>query len=92
MASTPDLSGIVNLIMQNPSLIEQISALANSKTESEAPTEVTNEDVPTVNDAPAEVSASSTSMPWVSCLPSTTMWHSMSASTIVYSCRRLPIY
>ena len=62
MASTPDLSGIVNLIMQNPSLIEQISALANSKTESEAPTEVTNEDVPTVNDTPTEVSASSTSM------------------------------
>ena len=28
MQQTPDLSSIVNLIMQNPSLIEQISALA----------------------------------------------------------------
>jgi hypothetical protein len=31
MESTPDLSRIVNLIMQNPELIEQISALANSE-------------------------------------------------------------
>ena len=31
MQSTPDLSKIVNLIMQNPQLIEQISALANQE-------------------------------------------------------------
>lgn len=36
MAQTPDLSSIVNIIMQNPALIEQISALANPKTESDA--------------------------------------------------------
>ena len=29
MSDTPDLSKIVNLIMQNPSLISEISALAN---------------------------------------------------------------
>lgn len=29
MSNTPDLSKIVNLIMQNPSLIAEISALAN---------------------------------------------------------------
>ncbi len=33
MESTPDLSRIVNLIMQNPELIEQISALANNQPE-----------------------------------------------------------
>ncbi len=36
MQSTPDLSGIINLIMQNPSLIEQISALAKPKEENES--------------------------------------------------------
>ena len=30
MSDTPDLSKIVNLIMENPSLIEEISALAKS--------------------------------------------------------------
>lgn len=35
MESTPDLSRIVNLIMQNPELIEQISALTNSQPEEE---------------------------------------------------------
>ena len=48
MQSTPDLSSIVSLIMQNPALIEQISALAKQKTnESDeaqiAPTEPTSE-------------------------------------------------
>ena len=39
MNETPDLSKIVNLIMQNPSLIEQISKLANPKEEtSDTPT------------------------------------------------------
>ncbi len=38
MADTPDLSKIVSLIMQNPALIEQISALAKSEpTVEEAP-------------------------------------------------------
>lgn len=35
MESTPDLSRIVNLIMQNPELLEQISALTNSQPEEE---------------------------------------------------------
>ena len=33
MAETPDLSKIVNLIMENPALIEQISSLARSSGE-----------------------------------------------------------
>lgn len=33
MQNTPDLSGIINLIMQNPSLIAEISALAKQKAE-----------------------------------------------------------
>jgi hypothetical protein len=33
MQNTPDLSGIINLIMQNPSLIAEISALAKPKAE-----------------------------------------------------------
>ena len=43
MSATPDLSGIVNLIMQNPALIEQISALAKQMPESETGTEQTEE-------------------------------------------------
>lgn len=35
MQQTPDLSSIVNLIMQNPALIEQISALAKPKSDVE---------------------------------------------------------
>lgn len=35
MESTPDLSRIVNLIMQNPELIEQISALAKASPDEE---------------------------------------------------------
>lgn len=37
MQPTPDLSSIVSIIMQNPALIEQISALAKQKVEAEAP-------------------------------------------------------
>lgn len=37
MQDTPDLSKIVNLIMQNPSLIAEISALAKQDTESSEP-------------------------------------------------------
>ena len=47
MQSTPDLSSIVNLIMQNPALIEQISALAKQSGE--------QEDIPVENEAPEEV-------------------------------------
>lgn len=44
MQSTPDLSKIVNLIMQNPDLIQQISALADSEqTEEESELEETVE-------------------------------------------------
>ena len=51
MESTPDLSRIVNLIMQNPELIEQISALAKSDQTEEAHTEEEiKEDVETVAD------------------------------------------
>lgn len=51
MESTPDLSRIVNLIMQNPELIEQISALAKSGPEEEARTEeARGEEVETVAD------------------------------------------
>ena len=44
MKDTPDLSSIVNLIMQNPTLIEQISALAKAKSEAEEASEITNEE------------------------------------------------
>lgn len=40
MQNTPDLSGIINLIMQNPSLIAEISALANPKSDIVAETEI----------------------------------------------------
>ena len=42
MKDTPDLSSIVNLIMQNPTLIEQISSLAKSKSESEESVDVSD--------------------------------------------------
>ena len=35
MADTPDLSRIINVIMQNPALIEQIAALANVSSDTE---------------------------------------------------------
>ena len=54
MESTPDLSRIVNLIMQNPELIEQISALARSEQTDEADEahtdDVVKEDVETIAD------------------------------------------
>ena len=37
MQSTPDLSKIVSLIMQNPDLIRQISALANEESTEDEP-------------------------------------------------------
>ena len=53
MSGTPDLSGIINLIMQNPALIEQISALAKQKPEVEADIteeEPTSEQTATITD------------------------------------------
>lgn len=35
MSDTPDISKIVSMIMENPSLIAQISAMANGNTEKE---------------------------------------------------------
>ena len=43
MNDTPDLSSIINLIMQNPALIEQISSLAKAKSEPESILEATDE-------------------------------------------------
>ena len=48
MESTPDLSRIVNLIMQNPELIEQISALSKSEPRKENSEEMTQDDLETV--------------------------------------------
>ena len=62
MQSTPDLAGIVNLIMQNPALIEQIAALAKPKSD-ESPSEPTvNEKVETVDEAAINPSQASTAM------------------------------
>lgn len=47
MQDTPDLSKIVNLIMQNPSLIEQISALANQDNEEKSETQPDDNSVQT---------------------------------------------
>ena len=61
MQDTPDLSKIIGLIMQNPSLIEQISALAKSGTASESevsvepdgePETVTEPTVSAISEAP----------------------------------------
>ena len=62
MQNTPDLSGIINLIMQNPSLIAEISALAKPKAEPVAETEVTEDlsvnEEPAIEEKPAEAEAS----------------------------------
>ena len=60
MQQTPDLSSIVSLIMQNPTLIEQISALAKPKVESEVPE--ASEPEKTDGEAPVS-SAEATSVP-----------------------------
>ena len=57
MSSTPDLSAIVNLIMQNPSLIEQISALAKPKDEDVPPAVETIDDEPQVKEKPYKEAA-----------------------------------
>ena len=58
MQNTPDLSGIINLIMQNPSLIAEISALAKPKSDPSPEPEITEsaqqKEEPTVKEEPAE--------------------------------------
>jgi hypothetical protein len=46
MSDTPDLSKIVNLIMENPALIEEIRSLASTSEKIDAPAEST-ENAPT---------------------------------------------
>ena len=56
MANTPDLSKIVDLIMQNPKLIEEISALArDSETVSEDVGDTEIEETSKVSATPEEV-------------------------------------
>ena len=43
--SSPDISSIINLIMQNPDLIEQISSLAKNAKADENDTEQTQEEI-----------------------------------------------
>lgn len=55
MQDTPDISKIVGLIMQNPSLIEEIASLAkNESREAPADTSVAAEDTPVEVTASAE--------------------------------------
>lgn len=58
MADTPDISKIINIIMQNPSLIEQIASLANSS--DEAPEEKKADEA--VSAPPVSETASETSV------------------------------
>ena len=53
MADTPDLAKIVNMIMENPSLVSQISAMAkgSEETKSEDASEVHAESAPTSAEA-----------------------------------------
>ncbi len=44
MADTPDLSRIINLIMENPSLIKEISSLAKNDNTEEKPVEMMQEE------------------------------------------------
>lgn len=63
MTSTPDLSGIINLIMQNPALIDQISALAkqsqNTEPEQEPSADTVSEQTAVITDTPVISSAKS---------------------------------
>ena len=67
MQNTPDLSGIINLIMQNPSLIAEISALAKPKSDSSPEPEITEsaqqKEEPTVKEEPAEEKIAVSSAP-----------------------------
>ena len=67
MANTPDLSGIINLIMQNPSLIAEISALAKPKpetvTEVDEIEEIPVKEDPTVKEEPTEEKVAVASAP-----------------------------
>ena len=44
---TPDISRIISVIMENPSLIEEISALASKKAENETENVIESEATPT---------------------------------------------
>lgn len=43
MADTPDLSRVINMIMENPSLVAQISAMANGISEDKPPEDAPSE-------------------------------------------------
>ena len=63
MQDTPDISKIISLIMQNPSLIEQISALAkqgNDTAEDEASNEISVSETSTVPDKEKQTVSAST--------------------------------
>ena len=62
MQSTPDLAGIVNLIMQNPALIEQIAALAKQKTVAPPPEEAEGTEAPPVEEVAVNPSPAATAM------------------------------
>ena len=52
MADTPDLSKVINMIMENPSLVAQISAMANNMTEDKPKDEHSDENaVPVIAEA-----------------------------------------
>lgn len=67
MQNTPDLSGIINLIMQNPSLIAEISALAKPKSDPSPEPEITEsaqqKEEPTVKEEPEEEKIAVSSAP-----------------------------
>ena len=67
MQNTPDLSGIINLIMQNPSLIAEISALAKPKSDPSPEPEITEsaqqKEEPTVKEEPSEEKITVSSAP-----------------------------
>ena len=67
MQNTPDLSGIINLIMQNPSLIAEISALAKPKSDPSPEPEITEsaqqKEESTVKEEPSEEKIAVSSAP-----------------------------
>ena len=67
MQNTPDLSGIINLIMQNPSLIAEISALAKPKNDPSPEPEITEiaqqKEESTVKEEPSEEKIAVSSAP-----------------------------
>ena len=47
MSDTPDVGQVISLLMQNPSIIENISSLLSNKTETQTTEESKTEEVPT---------------------------------------------